>query len=292
MLTIGALVSAVNFFVFGTTSPDSESNYLVTIIIWSLAWGMGGAFISLFMSKYLAKTGMGVQIIHPQQSSSQEREILNMVHSLSRKAGLSKMPEVGIYNSPDINAFATGPSRNNSLVAVSTGLLNSMNRDQVEGVLGHEVAHIANGDMVTMTLLQGVINAFVLFFARIVANVVANQLSNDDRGPNYFVYFAIYMFFQAVFGFLGMLVVGYFSRLREFRADRGGAEYAGRHKMIAALQALQQQPAFAQRPGKKNEKDSFASLKISNGKKPSLMSLISTHPPLNRRIERLQRRPT
>ena len=188
------------------------------------------------------------------------------------------MPEVAVYQSPELNAFATGPSRNNSLVAVSTGLLQSMNKDEVDGVLGHEVAHIANGDMVTMTLLQGVINAFVLFLARVIASAVAK--GGDNRGGG-MAYFAIVMVLQMVFGVLGSVVVAWFSRWREFRADAGGAEYAGRHKMIAALKKLASNSGIAD-PG---QPTAYARMKISAG---GLKSMLSSHPPLEKRIYALQ----
>ena len=149
------------------------------LMVFCLLWGMGGAFISLFISKFMAKSAYGVKIIDQNTSDSTEREILNMVRNCSERAGLKKMPEVGIYESDVINAFATGPSKSNSLVAVSTGLLNSMNRDEVEGVIGHEVAHIANGDMVTMTLIQGVVNAFAMFISRILARIISSNVEKS-----------------------------------------------------------------------------------------------------------------
>ena len=195
------------------------------------------------------------------------------------------MPEVGIYNSPEVNAFATGPSKRNSLVAVSTGLLNGMSQDEVEGVLAHEVSHIANGDMVTMTLIQGVVNAFVMFFARIAAFAVSNFMRGDDEegeGLGWFAHMAVIFVFEIIFGLLGSIVVAFFSRYREYRADSGAARLAGREKMIAALQRLKNQTYMDKRG------ESLATLKISN-RKGGLAALISTHPSLDDRIKALQR---
>ncbi len=251
-----------------------------------LLWGMGGAFISLGISRMMAKWTMGVKVIDP-RSPGEFRDLVETVHSLAQKAGLPAMPEVGVYHSPDVNAFATGPSKSRSLVAVSTGLLQRMDRDQVEGVLGHEIAHIANGDMVTMTLIQGVINAFVMFFARIVAFAVSSALrGKDDRGGSFMLNFILITVFEIVFGILGFIVVAWFSRLREFRADRGGALYAGRAKMISALQQLQR--TYGRAPEEEAQKGAaLATLKIS-GKQGGLLSLMATHPPLELRIARLQ----
>lgn len=199
---------------------------------------------------------------------------MNMVDQLARTAGLPRTPEIGIYNSPEVNAFATGPSQRSALVAFSTGLLNSMSRNEIEGVAGHELAHIRNGDMVTMTLLQGVMNAFVMFFARVVAWVVAQNVRQEDR---YMVEFLIVTVLQMVLGILGMLVVCAFSRWREFRADKGGAQYAGRQDMIAALQRL------AANHRMYDSQPALAALKISGGRS----SWFSTHPPLEERIKAL-----
>ncbi len=251
-----------------------------------LVWGFAGSFISLLLSKFMAKMAMGVRIIDPREPG-QFGDLVDMVHQLAQKAGLPSMPEVGVYESGDVNAFATGPSRGNSLVAVSTGLLRRMNRDQVEGVLGHEIAHVANGDMVTMTLIQGVINAFVMFLSRVLAWGVAQALRgrrDENDGPaNPWVVFGLTMLFEIIFGVLGMLVVSWFSRLREYRADAGSAAYAGRDRMISALRALQAvhdappEPRGAQ----------FAAFKIRNSSR-GFLALLSTHPPLEQRIARLQ----
>jgi heat shock protein HtpX len=208
-----------------------------------------------------------------------------MVHGLAQRARLPAMPEVGIYDSPEVNAFATGPSKSRSLVAVSRGLLHAMRRSELEGVLGHEIAHIANGDMVTMTLIQGVINAFVMFLARILAFAVSQAMrSRDDgRGGNYFVQYVLVVLFEFAFSLLGFLVVCWFSRAREFRADAGGARYSSREHMIGALEALRhahKTPAMEAA----GQAASFQTLKISG--KPG--HLFSTHPPIEERIARLQ----
>lgn len=275
MISVSIITSGVCLFLYGVPYPPDGS--IVPIVIWSAVWGMGGAFISLLLSKFMAKRMMGVQIIDPNTTDQRSRRIVQMVHSMARKARLSKMPEVGVYESPEMNAFATGPSKSNSLVAVSSGLLNSLNDEQLEGVLGHEIAHIANGDMVTLTLIQGVINAFVLFFSRIVASVIA---SNFERSRP-LVEFGLYIALQIAFSLLGSMVVAYFSRIREFRADSGGAKYSSKTNMISALQALSRQSL------KYNKEDNLAALKISGP--TSIAALFRTHPPLEDRIARLQK---
>jgi heat shock protein HtpX len=219
-----------------------------------------------------------------------------MVENLSRSAGVP-MPEVGVYDSPEINAFATGPSQSQALVSVSSGLLRNMRRNQVEGVLGHEIAHIANGDMVTMTLIQGVINAFVMFLAYILAFAVSQALSSrddDDRGggTSWFVQWMLVQLFQFVFSLLGFLVVAWFSRWREFRADAGGAHYAGRQNMIDALKTLQRlhdEPEEARQAdaAQGQPQPAFQALMIS-GKTSHVALLFATHPPLEERIARLE----
>jgi heat shock protein HtpX len=246
------------------------------LLTFCLIWGMAGSFISLGLSRMMAKWSMGVQLV------DDRHELARMVHRLAEQAGLPEKPEVGIYQSPEPNAFATGPTKSRSLVAVSTGLLESMSSDELEGVLGHEVAHIANGDMVTMTLVQGVINAFVMFFARILGYFIAAQLSrSDDRESrgSFGMQYLITMVLEIAFSFLGMLVVAWFSRHREFRADNGGARLAGREKMVRALMALKRsfQPA--------DPVNAVSAFKIAGG--GGLMALLSTHPPLDARIARL-----
>lgn len=244
----------------------------------SLLWGMGGAFISLLLSRQMAKWMMKVQIIDPMTQNAELRKLVGTVHDLARRAGLPKMPEVGIYESPEVNAFATGPSKSRSLVAVSSGLLQRMDKESVEGVLGHEVAHIANGDMVTMTLIQGVVNAFVIFFSRIIATVIGQ---NVDRDKRFMVEFVSIIALQIVFGMLGAIVVNYFSRAREFRADAGGAHLAGRDRMVRALQSLGAVAVPVE------DHKGFATLKINDRK--GWAQMFSTHPTLEERIARLQR---
>lgn len=282
MLSVSILLTLLSVF-FGIQF-NLEST--MGLLVFSAIFGSAGAFISLMTSKWSAKRMMGVQIIDPARASGDQKVLVDTVHRLARAAQLPAMPEVGIYNSPEVNAFATGPSKSNSLVAVSAGLLSAMSHDEVEGVLGHEVAHIANGDMVGMTLIQGVVNTFVIFLSYIVAGAISNGGSDDNRrssgGGGHFM--LIYLL-QMVFGIFGSIVVAYYSRRREFRADKGSANYAGKGKMISALQALKQQVNRVMPP---EQNESFSSLKISSGKYRGLMNLFSTHPPLEKRIAALQ----
>ncbi len=249
------------------------------LMLFCLVWGMGGAFISLGLSRVIAKWTMGVEVIDPATTDPALSELVNIVHSLASAAGLPKMPEVGYYPSPEINAFATGPTKSRALVAVSAGLLQTMDREQLEGVLGHEITHIANGDMVTMTLIQGVINALVMFLARVIAFFLANRGNDGERSsaPSYIVIFLLEIFLS----FLGMIAVAAFSRWREYRADAGGARLAGREKMIDALEALRRNVEEADL----THKASLSTLKISGGRR---FSLFATHPPLEDRIARLK----
>jgi heat shock protein HtpX len=265
---------------------------LASLMVFCLVWGMGGAFISLLLSKVMAKWTMGVQILDPHTSNAQARQLVSTVHAFARKAGLSKMPDVGIYNSPEINAFATGPTRNNSLVAVSSGLLESMDSPSLEGVLGHEVAHIANGDMVTMTLLQGVVNAFVMALARVVAFAIDNALRSDrdsrGGGLGYFGRSIAIMVLEMLFFIPGSMIIAWFSRQREFRADAGSSRYAGRESMISALRDLQRVHGINESP-ELQQTPTFANLKIASGRRTGLAHLFSSHPPLEARISRLER---
>jgi heat shock protein HtpX len=249
-----------------------------------LIWGFGGAFISLALSRIIAKWSMGVQVINPENASGMQKELVQTVYQLAQKAGISKMPEVGIYESPDLNAFATGPTKNRSLVAVSSGLLQRMNRNEVEGVLAHEVAHIANGDMVTMTLVQGVVNAFVMFVARIIGFAVSQTVNEERR---HLVNMLVVIACEILLGILGSIAVAWFSRLREYRADLGGARLAGRDKMIAALQSLQRSYGSMEAD---NAAQSVAAFRISN-KRGGFMAAFSTHPPLEERVARLRELP-
>lgn len=249
------------------------------LLAFAFVWGFGGALISLGMSRVAAKWLMGVQVIAADTANPQERALVNTVTKLTQQAGLP-LPEVGIYPSREVNAFATGPTKKRSLVAVSQGLLERMAANELEGVLAHEIAHIKNGDMVTMTLIQGVINAMVIFFSRAIAWAAAKRLSDNERG-SYGLQFIITIVLEIAFSLLGWLVVAYFSRAREFRADAGGAEYGGRGNMIAALQKLQQTHKLVD-----TRQESLATLKISD--KPARVSLWATHPPLEERIRRLE----
>ena len=260
---------------------------LSALAVFCLVWGFGGAFISLGLSRLMAKWMMGVQVIPPDTREPALRDLVDTVHALARQAELPKMPEVGIYESDDVNAFATGPTKSRALVAVSTGLLRRMGSREVEGVLGHEIAHVANGDMVTMTLIQGVINAFVLFLSRVLAFVISQAMrSRDDRGGGWLQYLLVIVF-QIVFSILGSFVVCWFSRQREFRADAGGARLAGRQNMINALHALAALHNPEAAAADAHHAQAFQALKIS-GERSRFMQLLSTHPPIEERIARLE----
>jgi heat shock protein HtpX len=241
----------------------------------------------------MAKWMMGVQVIPPETTDPTLRQLVETVHGLARGANLPALPEVGIYQSDEINAFATGPTKSRALVAVSTGLLQRMGTQEVEGVLGHEVTHIANGDMVTMTLLQGVINSFVLFLSRVLAFVVSQALrSRDDRdsGGGGAFQFLFVILFQIVLSILGSLVVAWFSRWREFRADAGGARLAGRQNMIGALRALQRLNNPQVLAAEAQQHQAFQALKIS-GPRRGFLALFASHPALEERIARLEQGP-
>jgi heat shock protein HtpX len=254
-----------------------------SLMVFCVLWGMGASLISLALSRKMAKWTMGVKVIDPNTTDPAARQLVADVHNLARAAGLPKMPEVGIYDSPEVNAFATGPTRARALVAVSTGILRRMDRRELEGVLGHEITHVANGDMVTMTLIQGVINAFVMFFARVIAFAVAQFLRRDDSGPSFMIQMMLTIVLEIAFSVLGYMVVAFFSRIREFRADAGGARLAGRDTMISALEALKHTTGLVD-----NRKEALATLKIAGGKGPGLRMLFATHPPLDERIARLR----
>jgi heat shock protein HtpX len=260
----------------GYRLPGGGLDY-TALMVFCLVWGMGGAFISLAISRFVAKRAMGVQLVDGRTGQAEFDWLHATVRQLTERAGLP-MPEVGVYDSPEVNAFATGPSRKRSLVAVSTGLLRTMRREEVEGVLAHEVSHIENGDMVTMTLIQGVVNAFVMFFARIIANIARNAV---DEKISYLVGMITTIVLDIAFGVLGMIIVSWFSRAREFRADAGAGRLAGKGKMIAALERLRQntQMVDASQP-------SLATMKIAGAR--GMSALFMTHPPLEERIAALQ----
>jgi heat shock protein HtpX len=249
------------------------------LMIFCLVWGMGGAFISLGLSRVMAKWMMGVRVIDPGQARGEAGELVAMVHRLAAAAGLPAMPQVGVYDSPEVNAFATGPTKSRALVAVSTGILQAMGRAELEGVLAHEISHVANGDMVTMTLIQGIVNAFVMFLARVIGFFVSQQVKEENRRM---VNMLGVLPLEIVLSLLGMMVVAFFSRSREYRADAGSARLAGREKMIAALENLRRtyQPRDSQ-------DRAMATLKIS-GRAGGFLALLATHPPLEARIAALK----
>jgi heat shock protein HtpX len=258
------------------------------LMMFCLIWGMAGSFISLALSRVMAKWMMGVQVIDPNTRDDDLQQLVQTVYSLAKAANLPKMPEVGVYDSPELNAFATGPTKSRALVCVSTGLLSRMNREQIEGVLGHEITHVANGDMVTMTLLQGIVNAFAMFLSRVIAFAIMQAMRGDredrERGSsmNGF-YFIIQFVLEIIFLILGSMVVAAFSRWREFRADKGGARLAGRENMISALEVLRRTYEIVD----PNTKPSIRAFQIS-GHPSGLMKVFASHPPLDVRIERLQ----
>ncbi len=252
---------------------------LGALLIFAAVLGMGGSLISLMISKWMAKKAVGAEVIE-EPRNAQERWLVDTVYRFAAEAGIAN-PEVAIYDSPDINAFATGPSRNNSLVAVSTGLLQSMTRNEAEAVIGHEVAHVANGDMVTMTLIQGVVNTFVIFLSRVIGYIVDRVILKNEEG-NGIGFFVSYIVAEIILGVLASVIVMWFSRQREFRADEGGARLSGRANMIAALEALQRAHEPAQLP------DRIAAFGISGGGGIGLKKLFMTHPPLEERIAALR----
>jgi heat shock protein HtpX len=273
MVTLMIVLSLLGF----TGYLTADGLDYAALMVFSLVWGFGGAFISLAMSRWMAKMAMGVQLVDGRTGHADLDWLHQTVEQLTRKAGLP-MPEVGIYESAEVNAFATGPSRRSSLVAVSSGLLRSMRREEVEGVLAHEVSHIQNGDMVTMTLIQGVVNAFSIFFSRVIANIIRQLV--DERISN-LVFFVSTIVFDIVFSMLGMIVVAWFSRAREFRADAGATVLSTRGNMIAALQRLQANQGLVD-----TSQPQLATMKISGAR--GWMALMSTHPPLEQRIAALQ----
>ncbi|MDP2795288.1 MAG: protease HtpX [Sulfurisoma sp.] len=250
---------------------------LGALLMFAAVFGFGGAFISLAISKWSAKMAVGAQVIEVPRNSA-EYWLVDTVKRQAQAAGIG-MPEVAIYDSPEVNAFATGMSRNSALVAVSTGLLERMTREEAEAVLGHEVSHVANGDMVTLTLIQGVLNTFVIFLSRAIGYFVDRVVLKNDRGPG-LGYMLTHIVLEILFGILASVVVMWFSRQREFRADAGGARLAGRGSMIAALQRLQALQVESQLPEK------VAAFGISG--KRGWSALFTTHPPLEERIEALR----
>ncbi|WP_440864327.1 protease HtpX [Symbiopectobacterium purcellii] len=260
-----------------------RSSSVQGLMIMAGLFGFGGAFVSLLMSKWMALRSVGGELIE-QPRNETERWLLDTVRVQSQQAGIA-MPQVAIYHAPDINAFATGARRDASLVAVSTCLLQNMSRDEAEAVIAHEISHVANGDMVTMTLIQGIVNTFVIFISRLIAQVASGFLSgNRDEGEssngNPLVYFAVATVLELVFGILASIITMWFSRYREFYADAGSAKLVGREKMIAALQRLK----TSYEPQEEGSMMAFC----INGKSKSFSELFMSHPPLDKRIEALR----
>ena len=276
VVLLGIILRLIGFE--GILDANGVDLNLGALLVFAAVVGFTGAFISLAMSKWTAKRMMGVRVI-TQPSNSAEAWLVNTVRQQAQQAGIG-MPEVGIFDSPEPNAFATGARRDASLVAVSTGLLQSMSQKEAEAVLAHEVSHVANGDMVTLTLIQGVVNTFVIFFARIVGHVVDRVVfkTEEGHGPAFWVTTIIA---ELVFGLIATIIVMHFSRQREFRADAGGAKLAGREHMINALERLRQRHAGPL-------PDKMAAFGISGGGAAGLKKLFMTHPPLEDRIAALK----
>ncbi|GAB3475844.1 protease HtpX [Marinomonas epiphytica] len=259
----------------------SQGLNFTSLLIFCGVFGFTGSFISLFMSKFMAKRGSGAVVIE-QPRNHKEVWLLDTVKELSDQAGIA-MPEVAIFPSHDANAFATGWNKNAALVAVSSGMLERFPPDEIKAVLAHEIGHVANGDMVTLSLVQGVVNTFVMFFARIAAYAVDQFLRKDDNeGSVGFGYYIATFVFEILFGILASMIVMWFSRRREFKADEAGARFAGKGAMIAALARLQQEHEESRMP------DSMLAFGIRSGKRPTLGELFSSHPPINDRIKALQ----
>ncbi|MBB3779632.1 heat shock protein HtpX [Xanthomonas arboricola] len=250
------------------------------LLVMAAVFGFGGSFISLLLSKFMAKRSTGAQVITEPRTPT-ERWLLETVRRQAQAAGIG-MPEVAVYDGPEINAFATGANRNNALVAVSTGLLQNMSQDEAEAVLGHEIAHVANGDMVTMALLQGVLNTFVIVLARVVGGIIDSAMSGNRDGGRGFAYYIIVFVLEMVFGLFATMIAMWFSRRREFRADAGGAQLAGRGKMIAALERL------SLNHGQNTLPSQVQAFGISGGVGDGLRRLFLSHPPLAERIAALR----
>lgn len=277
------LTNLAVMFVFGIvlSLTGIQSSSVQGLMVMAGLFGFGGAFVSLLLSKWMALRSVGGEVIE-QPRNEDERWLLETVRRQSQQAGIA-MPQVAIYQAPDINAFATGARRNASLVAVSTGLLQGMSKDEAEAVLAHEISHVANGDMVTMTLVQGVVNTFVIFVSRLIAQVVSGFLSgnrDENSSGNPFVYMAVATVLELVFGILASVITMWFSRYREFRADAGSAKLVGKEKMIAALQRLK----TSYEPQESSTLMAFC----INGKSKSFSELFMSHPPLDKRIEALR----
>lgn len=285
VLLVCGIAFTVISAVFGLGGVHSGGNLnLISLMVMCLVWGMGGSIISLFLSKWMAKKSTGTVVIETPQNGT-EQWLVDTVARQAQAVGI-KMPEVGIFDSAQPNAFATGWSKNSSLVAVSTGLIHTMTPDEVEAVLAHEIGHVANGDMVTLALIQGVVNAFVMFFARIIGNFVDRAIFKNESDSPGIAYFITSMVMDILLGILASAIVMWFSRLREYRADEMGARLAGRDKMISALNALR--PAEA-RPDQMPE--AMKAFAISSGQSQgfSMANLFRSHPTLDDRVAALQK---
>ena len=273
-LAVMLVLSVVLSLVFSVLGIDSRS--ISGLLVFAAVFGFGGSFISLFMSKWMAKRSTGAMVIE-QPRNATEQWLVQTVRRQAQQAGIA-MPEVALYDSPEMNAFATGPSRNNALVAVSTGLFRNMREDEVEAVLAHEVSHVANGDMVTLTLIQGVVNTFVIFFARLIAGAISGN-RGEGQSNNGVVYMLTVLVLEMAFGVLASLIVMWFSRQREYRADAGAAKLAGAGKMIAALERL-----------RNNHESRLEGSMMAFGiaSKPATSELFLSHPPLEKRIAALR----
>ena len=277
LLVLSLFLSLLGFTgILQSNGIDLDYN---SLMLFSLVFGMGGSFISLYMSKWMAKSLAGVKVIKS-PSNQFESWYVQVVERQSETLGI-RVPEIGIFNSPSPNAFATGSSKNNSLVALSTGLVESMNKDEIEAVIGHEMSHVANGDMVTLSLIQGIINAFVIFFSRVIGHFVDRVILKNERGYGIGYFFTV-IFAQVILGILASTIVCWFSRRREFRADFGGAQLTSKEAMISSLRTLEKMSA-AKLP------DQMLAFGISNqGNSQTLRKLFSTHPPIRERILALE----
>jgi len=278
-LAVLALLSVVIFVIEQVFGVRLTGGGLGGLLVFAAVFGFGGALISLAMSKWTAKRMMGVRVIAAPQTDL-EIWLVSVVKRLADKAQIA-CPEVGIFEAEEMNAFATGARRNAALVAVSSGLLKSMSRPQIEAVLGHEISHVANGDMVTLALLQGVLNTFVIFLARIIGSLVDRALLKNDRGESGIGFFITTMVAQVILGIVASLIVSWYSRRREYRADRGGANLAGTGSMIEALQVLKRSQGEPMPP----QMQAFG---INTGAAGGFMRLFMSHPPLDARIAALQ----
>jgi heat shock protein HtpX len=286
IIVMGTIVLGLIQRIFGINITGNLHANWYSLALFALFYGFFGAFVSLFLSKWMAKRFHHMQMMTLEtlmSATAGEKLVYKTVEHIAQKNGIT-MPEVGIYESPEVNAFATGATKNSSLVAVSTGLIAQMAPDEVEGVVAHEMAHILNGDMVTMTLLQGIINAFVIFLSRAIAQIVSLALRRDGEGVNGFVYFGITIVLEILLGLAGSIIVMAYSRRREFAADAGSASFVGKGKMMNALRALQKihetNVIIPSDP-------KIAALKI-DGKSTGFMHLFASHPPLEERIQALQ----